>query len=102
MSAIAITADRPPVWRRLIGFNLLTGIVLAGSSAASSATAIGDQIPGANIAYYVAEAGQNDIAILLGYFVGVVGFLAGLGLRQLPVQAAARLSADARRARVRG
>ncbi len=32
MSAIAVTAEKPPVWRRLIGFNLLTASC-SGSSA---------------------------------------------------------------------
>ena len=83
MSAIAVTADRPPVWRRLIGFNLFTGIVgaIVGYLVGHW---IGGRFTGASIAYYVAEAGQNDIAIFLGYFFGVVGFLAGLGFPNYP------------------
>ena len=29
MTTIAVTASNPPLWRRLLDFNLLTGIVLA-------------------------------------------------------------------------
>ncbi len=83
MSTIALTSEQPPVWRRLLGFNLFMGIVgaiigyLVGHW-------IGGRFTGAGIAYYATESGQNDIAIFLGYFVGVVGFLAGLGFLNYP------------------
>jgi hypothetical protein len=79
MSAIAVSATAPRSgWRKLIGFNMLTGIVL-GIVGWYVGHFIGDHIHGANLAYYSSEAGENDIAIMLGYFLGVVGFLVGLG-----------------------
>ena len=49
---------------------------------------------------YLADAGENDIALLLGYVLGVIGFLIGLGFAIYPIQ---RLlgRADARCARTR-
>jgi cytochrome c oxidase subunit I len=84
MSTIAVTAEQPPVWRRLIGFNLFMGIVGAIIGYLIGHW-IGGRFTGAGIAYYATEAGQNDIAIFLGYFVGVVGFLAGLGFLNYPL-----------------
>ena len=84
MSTIAMTTDRPPVWRRLIGFNLLMGIVGAIVGYIIGYW-IGGRFTGANIAYYSKSAGQNDIAIFLGYFGGVVGFLVGLGFLNYPI-----------------
>ena len=72
-------------WRKLLGFNMLTGIVL-GIVGWFVGHWIGDRIHGANVAYYSTEAGENDIAILLGYFLGVVGFLVGLGFANYPVK----------------
>ncbi len=72
-------------WRKLIGFNMLTGILL-GIVGWLVGHWIGDHITGANLAYYSAEAGENDIAIMLGYFLGVVGFLVGLGFANYPVK----------------
>src|SRR5579871_4561383 len=74
MSTIAVSVARPPLWRRLVGFNLLAGIVL-GIVGYIIGHWICGRFTGANIAYYSTEAGQNDIAIFLGYFLGVVGFL---------------------------
>jgi cytochrome c oxidase subunit I len=74
-----------PLWRRLIGFNLLTGIVL-GIGGWFLGHWIGTKITGQNLAYYSAEAGENDIAILLGYTLGVLGFLIGLGFAVYPIQ----------------
>jgi cytochrome c oxidase subunit I len=86
MSATAMTvSQRPPLWRRLIGFNLLTGIVgaiigwLVGYW-------IGDRVHATSIAYYSAESGQNDIAVFLGYLFGVFGFLIGLGFANYPIK----------------
>ena len=85
MSAIAISAGRRPAWRGLIGFNLLTGIVLAivGWLVGNF---IGNRIHATSITYYTTEAGQNDIAVLLGYLFGVIGFLVGLGFANYPVR----------------
>ena len=79
MSAIAVSTTAPRSgWRKLIGFNMLTGILL-GIVGWYVGHFLGDRITGANLAYFSAEAGENDIAIMLGYFLGVVGFLVGLG-----------------------
>jgi cytochrome c oxidase subunit 1 len=86
MSAIAVSAPvRRPVWRRLIGFNILTGIVL-GIAGWFLGYVIGDHIHGANLTYYSEQAGQNDVAIMLGYFLGVIGFLIGLGFANYPLR----------------
>ena len=86
MSAIAVSANAPRTgWRKLIGFNMLTGILL-GILGWYVGHYIGDHIHGANLAYYSAQAGENDIAIMLGYFLGVVGFIVGLGFANYPVK----------------
>ena len=87
MSAIAVTAPPPgqPLWRRLVGFNMLTGIVL-GIGGWFLGYFIGTHIHGESLNYYSAEAGENDIAIFLGYFLGVVGFLVGLGFLNYPLR----------------
>jgi cytochrome c oxidase subunit 1 len=86
MTAIAATA-RPttPLWRRLIGFNVLTAIVL-GILGWLLGSWIGGRISGQSLSYFSSEAGQNDIAVFLGYFLGVVGFLIGLGFLNYPIK----------------
>ena len=84
MTTIAHTVSRPPVWRRLVGFNLLTGIIL-GAIGYWLGYLIGSGIHGAGLAYYD-DVGQNDVAVLLGYFLGVVGFLVGLGFANYPIR----------------
>jgi cytochrome c oxidase subunit 1 len=86
MSAVAVPTGKRPMWRRLIGFNLLTAVVLAVVGYAIGYYAIGRNIHGAGLEYYATEAGQNDVAIMLGYFLGVVGFLVGLGFANYPVR----------------
>jgi cytochrome c oxidase subunit 1 len=85
MSAIAITQARPPLWRRLIGFNLLTGII-----GAIIGWPIGHWIGGLihahSLTYTSLTAGQNDIQVLLGYLFSVIGFLIGLGFANYPVK----------------
>jgi cytochrome c oxidase subunit 1 len=85
MTAIAISAGRQPAWRRLIGFNLLTGIVLSIVGWLLG-NFIGNRIHAPSIQYYTIGSGQNDIAILLGYLFGVIGFLVGLGFANYPVR----------------
>ena len=86
MSAIAVPASaRPTGWRRLIGFNMLTGILL-GIVGWYVGHWIGDRFTGQGLAYYSGTAGENDIAIMLGYFLGVVGFLVGLGFANYPLK----------------
>ena len=86
MSAIAVTTGpRPPLWRRLLGFNLLTGILgaIVGGFIGSW---IGHRIHATSLAYYTDQAGENDISVLLGYLFGVIGFLIGLGFANYPIQ----------------
>jgi cytochrome c oxidase subunit 1 len=86
MSAIALPATAPRSgWRQLLGFNLLTGIVL-GIGGWYLGHFIGGRITGANLAYYSMTAGQNDVAIFLGYLLGVAGFLVGLGFANYPLK----------------
>ncbi|HUE26644.1 MAG TPA: cbb3-type cytochrome c oxidase subunit I, partial [Solirubrobacteraceae bacterium] len=86
MSAIAVSAPAPRTgWRQFMGFNVVTGIIL-GIGGWFLGYFIGNHITGGGLAYYGTEAGQNDVSILLGYFLGVVGFLVGLGFANYPVQ----------------
>ncbi len=85
MTAIAIPAERQPTWRRWLGFNLLTGIVGAIIGWLIGYW-IGGLIHAPSLAYFSEEAGQNDIAILLGYLFGVFGFLIGLGFANYPIK----------------
>ncbi len=85
MSAIAAPATtRRPAWRGLIGFNLLTGIILA-----IVGYLIGHWIGGlihAPSLDYFDDTGENDIAVLFGYLFGVIGFLIGLGFANYPIR----------------
>jgi cytochrome c oxidase subunit 1 len=85
MTAISLPAGRRPLWRRLIGFNLLTGIIGAVIGGVIG-NFIGNRISAPSIDYFSAQAGQNDIAVFLGYLFGVIGFLAGLGFLNYPVR----------------
>jgi cytochrome c oxidase subunit 1 len=85
MTAIAIPAARQPVWRRLIGFNLLTGIVGAIIGWLIGDT-IGTAIHAPSLDYYSLGTGVSDIGVLLGYLFGVIGFLVGLGFLNYPVR----------------
>ena len=87
MSAIAVSVPaRRTGWRQLLGFNMLTGIVLGIAGWFVGYYAIGNHIHGANLVYYSTEAGQNDVAIMLGYLFGVIGFLVGLGFANYPLK----------------
>ncbi len=70
--------------RRLIGFNLLTAIVLAVVGFYVGWW-LGHQITGPSIDYF-SDTHQNDIALFVAYLVGVIGFLVGLGFANYPVQ----------------
>jgi cytochrome c oxidase subunit 1 len=85
MTAVTIPAQRQPAWRKLVGFNLLTGIVFAAVGWLIGA-AIGNAIHATTLDYFSAEAGQNDVAVLLGYLFGVIGFLVGLGFANYPIR----------------
>jgi cytochrome c oxidase subunit I len=72
-----------PVWRRLIGFNLLSAVVL-GVGGYYLGWFIGHQINGKSFEYQ-SKIDENDVALLLAYFFGVAGFLIGLGFANYPV-----------------
>jgi cytochrome c oxidase subunit I len=85
MSAIAVPAGQQPLWRRLLGYNVLTGIVF-GIIGWFVGYAIGNAVHAGSLDYFTTQAGQNDISIMLGYLFGVLGFLIGLGFAKYPVQ----------------
>ena len=69
---------------RVLRFNLLTAVVL-GVGGYFLGWWLGHQITSPSIDYF-GDTGQNDIALFVAYFVGVVGFLVGLGFLNYPVQ----------------
>src|SRR6201982_877107 len=82
MTAAAVATPQAPLWRRLIGFNLLTGIVLGVGGwyvGWFGAHAIGP------IDYYSA-VDYNELSVFLAYIGGVVGFLVGLGFLNYPAR----------------
>jgi cytochrome c oxidase subunit I len=70
--------------RGLLGFNLLSAVVL-GIVGFYVGFWLGHQIHAKSIDYF-SDTGQNDIALFTAYFVGVIGFLVGLGFANYPVQ----------------
>ncbi|HEX5822089.1 MAG TPA: cbb3-type cytochrome c oxidase subunit I [Solirubrobacterales bacterium] len=69
--------------RGLIGFNVVSGILL-GIVGFYFGWWLGHQIHFTNYEY-VADTGQNDIALFLAYLFFVVGFLGGLGFLRYPL-----------------
>jgi cytochrome c oxidase subunit 1 len=84
VSAHAPTTTGPstPVWRRLVGFNLLAAAVLA-IVGFYVGLVIGHQI-GPHLDF-VDATDQNDVALTLGYLFAVLGWLIGLGFLNYPV-----------------
>ena len=78
---VAVPPPRRYGWRRLLGFNLLSATVLA-IVGFEIGQLIGHQI-GTHLDF-VAATDQNDTALLLGYVLAVVGWLAGLGFLNYP------------------
>jgi cytochrome c oxidase subunit I len=74
---------RKPLLRRLVGFNLLTAVVL-GVGGYYLGWFIGHEIDGKSFEFQSA-VDENDVALLLAYLFGVVGFLIGLGFANYPV-----------------
>ncbi len=72
-----------PIWRKLIGFNLLTAVIL-GVGGYYLGWFIGHQITGKSFEYQE-KIDENDVALLLAYVFGVIGFLIGLGFANYPV-----------------
>ena len=83
MTTVAAVAPEP-TWRRFFGFNLFTALAL-GIAGWFVGYVIGENIHGAGLEFY-ADTGQNDVAIMLGYFCGVIGFLVGLGFANYPIK----------------
>ena len=80
MSAVAVA--RPPVWRRLVGFNLLTGCLLGvGGWYVGWFGAHG--VVGPSISYF-ADTDYNELSVFMAYICGVLGFLIGLGFFNYP------------------
>jgi cytochrome c oxidase subunit I len=88
MSTTAAAASTPqpmrrPLWRRLVGFNLLSAVIL-GIGGYYLGWFIGHQIDGKSFEFQSA-IDENDVALLLAYLFGVAGFLIGLGFANYPV-----------------
>ncbi len=81
MSATAIAVHRP-FWRRLIGFNMLTGLAL-GIGGWFLGSWIGGQIAVGHD--YLEGTNQNDVGIFMGYLFAVIGWLVGLGFANYPL-----------------
>jgi len=89
MSTTAESASTPQptgraLWRRLLGFNLLSAVLL-GVGGYYVGWFIGRQIGFEGSFHYQAKTDENDVALLLGYFGGVAGFLIGLGFANYPI-----------------
>ncbi|HEX3519683.1 MAG TPA: cbb3-type cytochrome c oxidase subunit I, partial [Solirubrobacteraceae bacterium] len=87
MSSTAAAASAPqplerPLWRKVLGFNLLTAVIL-GIGGYYLGWWIGHEIGGKSFEFQAATD-ENDVALLLAYFFGVVGFLIGLGFANYP------------------
>jgi len=70
------------VARRLVGFNLLTAVVL-GIGGWYAGWFGAHAIVGPSIAYF-ADTDYNELSVFLAYIGGVIGFLAGLGFFNYP------------------
>jgi cytochrome c oxidase subunit 1 len=73
-----------PLWRRFIGFNLLSGIALLVGGFYLGWW-IGHQIHAESLDF-IDDTNQNDVALLLGYLFAVIGFLIGLGFANYPLR----------------
>ncbi len=76
-----------PMWQRLLGFNLLTGIVLGVGGFYLGWYGGHWLINGLHIKGldYFGGIDQNDVSLLLGYILGVIGLLVGLGFASYPL-----------------
>jgi cytochrome c oxidase subunit I len=72
-----------PLWRRLVGFNLLTAVLL-GVGGYYLGWFIGHLIGFEGSFHYQKATDENDVSLLLAYFFGVIGFLIGLGFANYP------------------
>jgi len=76
------TAARPQ-WRRFVGFNLLSGVVLL-IVGFYFGWWLGHQIHAESLEF-IEDTNQNDVALMLGYLFAVIGFLIGLGFANYPL-----------------
>ena len=83
MTAAAVAPPRAPWWRQLIGFNLLTGVLL-GIGGWYVGWFGAHAIKGLSIAYF-ADTDYNELSVYLAYLGGVIGFLVGLGFLNYPL-----------------
>jgi cytochrome c oxidase subunit 1 len=81
MTETAIEAPRS-VWRGLLGFNLLTAIVLGVGGFFFGAWIGGKMAVGHD---YLIGTDQNDVGIFTGFLFGTIGWLAGLGFFNYPL-----------------
>ncbi len=72
-----------PLWRRLIGFNLLGGVVL-GLAGFYFGWWLGHQVHAESLDF-IDDTNQNELALMFGYLFSVVGFLVGLGFANYPL-----------------
>src|SRR5438477_10402365 len=79
----ATAPARRPLLRRLLGLNLLTAVLL-GVGGYYLGWFIGHQIDGKSFEFQSASD-ENDVALLLAYVFGVIGFLIGLGFANYPI-----------------
>jgi cytochrome c oxidase subunit 1 len=70
--------------RRVIGFNLVTAVVL-GVVGFYVGWWLGHLVKAPTLDYF-SDTGQNDVALFVAYTTGVVAFLVGLGFANYPVQ----------------
>jgi cytochrome c oxidase subunit 1 len=82
MSQAAI-ALRPPLMRRLIGFNLFTAIAL-GIGGFFLGAWIGGQIAVGKD--YLTVTDQNDVGVFMGFLFATIGWLGGVGFFNYPLQ----------------
>src|SRR6266571_7274333 len=79
----AVIALRPPLMRRLTGFNLFTAIAL-GIGGFFLGAYLGGQIAVGKD--YLLGTDQNDVGVFMGFLFATVGWLAGLGFFNYPLQ----------------
>jgi cytochrome c oxidase subunit 1 len=72
------------VLRRLVGFNLLTAVLL-GVAGYYLGWFIGHRVSTTKSYEFISKTDENDVALLLAYLFGVAGFLIGLGFANYPV-----------------
>ncbi len=75
---------RRPLLRRLIGFNLLSAVLL-GVGGYYLGWFVGHQVSTSKSFEFISATDENDVALLLAYLFGVAGFLIGLGFANYPV-----------------